>query len=63
LPGTLAPARALAGYGYLPAARADMLRRLGRYDEARTAYEEAPMLTENVVERRFLADRLSSLRS
>jgi len=51
----------LAGYGYLAAARADFLRRLGRTDEARTAYEEALLLTENDVERRFLADRLESL--
>jgi RNA polymerase sigma-70 factor (ECF subfamily) len=48
----------LAGYGYLPAARADFLRRLGRIDEARLAYEEALLLTENVVEREFLARRL-----
>jgi RNA polymerase sigma factor (sigma-70 family) len=48
----------LAGYGYLPAARADFLRRLGRIDEARTAYEEALLLTENAVEREFLANRL-----
>src|SRR5688572_5406740 len=37
----------LAGYGYLPAARADFLRRLGRVDEARQAYAEALLLTEN----------------
>ena len=48
----------LAGYGYLPAARADFLRRLGRVDEARDAYEEALLLTENAVERQFLAGRL-----
>lgn len=52
---------ALATYGYLPAARADFLRRLGREDEARTSYEEALLLTENAVERRFLAERLSGL--
>jgi RNA polymerase sigma factor (sigma-70 family) len=51
----------LAAYGYLPAARADFLRRLGRQDEARAAYEEALLLTENSVERRFLAERLSAL--
>jgi RNA polymerase sigma-70 factor (ECF subfamily) len=51
----------LAGYGYLAAARADFLRRLGRTDEARTAYEEALLLTENDVERRFLAERLESI--
>jgi RNA polymerase sigma-70 factor (ECF subfamily) len=52
---------ALAGYGYLQAARADLLRRLGRGDEARVAYEEALLLTENAVERRFLSERLSAL--
>jgi RNA polymerase sigma-70 factor (ECF subfamily) len=48
----------LATYGYLPAARADMLRRLGRVDEARQAYAEALLLTENTVERAFLEGRL-----
>jgi RNA polymerase sigma-70 factor (ECF subfamily) len=51
----------LASYPYLPAARADFLRRLGRTDEARTAYEEALLLTENEVERAFLAGRLAAL--
>lgn len=52
---------ALAGYAYLPAARADLLRRLGRATEARTAYEEALLLTENAVEQRFLVGRLADL--
>ncbi|MCH5675865.1 RNA polymerase sigma factor [Streptomyces gilvus] len=51
----------LSTYGYLAAARADFLRRLGRHDDARTAYEEALMLTENAVERRFLASRIEEL--
>ncbi len=51
----------LAGYGYLSSARADFLRRLGRTDEARQAYEEALLLTENAVERDFLAGRLKDL--
>jgi len=51
----------LARYGYLAAARADFLRRLGRADEARLAYEEALLLTENEVERRFLEGRLAAL--
>jgi len=57
----LAGDRQLAGYGYLPAARADFLRRLGRVDEARTAYAEALALTDNTVEREFLAARLAGL--
>jgi RNA polymerase sigma factor (sigma-70 family) len=51
----------LAGYGYLPAARADFLHRLGRDDEARLAYEEALLLTANEVERAFLSGRLQAL--
>ena len=50
----------LAGYHYLPAARADQLRRLDRTDEARQAYEEALLLTENAVERAFLESRLAA---
>jgi RNA polymerase sigma-70 factor (ECF subfamily) len=53
----------LAGYSYLPASRADFLRRLGRNDEARLAYQEALMLSENAVERDFLERRLSQLES
>ncbi len=51
----------LAGYSYLAASRADFLRRLGRITEARLAYEEACMLSENAVERDFLTDRLRQL--
>jgi RNA polymerase sigma factor (sigma-70 family) len=51
----------LAGYSYLASARADFLGRLGRTDEARTAYSEALMLTENAIEREFLARRLGEL--
>ena len=53
----------LAGYGYLPAARAAFLAELGRVDEARQAYQEAILLTENAVEREFLAGRLAELES
>jgi RNA polymerase sigma-70 factor (ECF subfamily) len=51
----------LATYGYLAATRADFLRRLGRVDDARLAYEEALALTDNEVERRFLEGRLAEL--
>ncbi len=51
----------LATYPYLASSRADCLRRLGRLDEARTAYDEALLLTGNEVERRFLAGRLAEL--
>ena len=51
----------LATYSYLASARADFLRRLGRTREARDAYEEALLLSENAVERTFLADRLGQV--
>lgn len=44
----------LATYPYLGVARADLLRRLGRFEQARAAYEEALLFTENEVERAFL---------
>ena len=51
----------LAGYAYLPAARADALRRLGRDAQARDAYQEALLLTDNDVERSYLSGRLAAL--
>jgi RNA polymerase sigma factor (sigma-70 family) len=55
---------ALATYGgYLSAARADFLLRLGRCEEAMEAYEEALALTDNQVEREFLATRVDEARS
>jgi RNA polymerase sigma-70 factor, ECF subfamily len=49
----------LAGYHLLPATRADLLRRLGRRDEAAVAYREALELAPTEPERRYLARRLS----
>ena len=49
---------ALVAYPYYAAARADFLRRLGHAAPARTAYEEALLLTANDVERAFLERRL-----
>jgi RNA polymerase sigma factor (sigma-70 family) len=51
----------LAGYSYLAAARAEFLARLGRTRDARTAYEEALLLTENTIERDYLIHRLDQL--
>jgi RNA polymerase sigma factor (sigma-70 family) len=51
----------LAGYSYLAAARAEFLARLGCTHDARTAYEEALLLTENTVERDYLTHRLDQL--
>ena len=51
----------LTGYRYLPAAKADLLRRLGRRAEAAQAYREALELTSNETERDFLAGRLAEV--
>jgi RNA polymerase sigma-70 factor (ECF subfamily) len=51
----------LAGYRYLPATRADLLRRLERYADAAAAYRQAIALTDNEAERRFLTTRLAEV--
>ncbi|HEY7487780.1 MAG TPA: RNA polymerase sigma factor [Streptosporangiaceae bacterium] len=48
-------------YHLLHAARADLLRRLGRTDEAAAAYRRAHELAANPADRRFLAGRLRDL--
>jgi RNA polymerase sigma-70 factor (ECF subfamily) len=50
---------ALAGYHLLPAARADLLRRLGRRAEAADAYREALDRCGTDAERRYLTRRLA----
>jgi RNA polymerase sigma-70 factor (ECF subfamily) len=54
----LAASGALAGYHLLPATRADLLRRLGRNDEAAHAYRSALTLAGTRAEQRYLARRL-----
>jgi RNA polymerase sigma-70 factor, ECF subfamily len=49
----------LAGYYLLPAARADLLRRLNRVDEAALAYREALELVSTEPERHYLTRRLT----
>jgi RNA polymerase sigma-70 factor (ECF subfamily) len=51
----------LGGYPYLQAARADLLRRLGRHGEAAAAYRAALGLTTNSAERDFLRRRLAAV--
>lgn len=51
----------LPGYHLLPAAKADLLRRLGRMAEAREAYRGALGLAKTVAERRFLEQRIAEM--
>ena len=51
----------LDGYQYFHSTRADLLRRLGRTDEARVEYERALELTHTEPERRFLRRRAAEV--
>lgn len=51
----------LEGYHLLPAAQADLLRRLGRTDAAAARYRAAIALARTTPERRFLERRLTEL--
>jgi RNA polymerase sigma-70 factor (ECF subfamily) len=52
----------LADYQFAHSARGELLRRLGRKDEARAAYERALALTNQEPERRFLRRRVAEIR-
>jgi RNA polymerase sigma factor (sigma-70 family) len=47
----------LKQYHLLPAVRADLLRKLGRHDEAASEFARAASLTRNLAERNLLLDR------
>jgi len=51
----------LGDYRYLHSTRAEILRRLGRVDEARAAYRRALELVHDEPERRLFERRLSDL--
>ena len=51
----------LAAYRFAHAARADLLRRKGRKEDARATYQRALELTSQSAERRFLQRRLAQL--
>lgn len=51
----------LAGYHLLPAARADLLRRLGRLDEAAESYRAALAIAPSDADRRYLTRRLDEV--
>lgn len=57
----LAEREDVAEFHLLPAARADLLRRLGKTAEAAGAYRRALSLVTNDIERRFLLRRLAAL--
>ena len=57
----LAAGGELDAYPYLHAARADLLRRLGRWSEADAAYRRALDLTTNGTERAFIEGRISEI--
>ncbi len=56
----LAAAGALPSYPYLPAARGDLLERLGRREEARTEFARAAALTGNARERDLFLARAAT---
>jgi RNA polymerase sigma-70 factor (ECF subfamily) len=53
---------ALEGYHAWHATRADLLRRLGRSQDARAAYDAAILATENLAERAYLTRRRDELK-
>jgi RNA polymerase sigma-70 factor, ECF subfamily len=57
----LADREGIRGYHLLHAARADLLRRAGRLEEARAAYAQALSLVSNEAERRYLGRRLAEV--
>jgi RNA polymerase sigma-70 factor (ECF subfamily) len=61
LADTLEASGQLAGYYLLPATRADLLRRLGRFSEAEAAYRQALDLARSEPERRYLDRRLAEV--
>jgi RNA polymerase sigma factor (sigma-70 family) len=49
--------QSLKAYHLLPSVRGDLLRKLGRFDEARAEFERAATLTRNARERELVLDR------
>ena len=52
--------RALKTYHLLPSVRGDLLRKLGRFEEAVVEFERAASLTQNERERKLLLDRAAA---
>jgi len=51
---------ALKNYHLLPSVRGDLLKKLGRLEEARAEFERAAVLTRNARERKLLLDRAAA---
>jgi RNA polymerase sigma factor (sigma-70 family) len=60
---TLTAERSLQNYHLLPSVRGDLLKKLNRFDEARTEFERAASLTQNARERTLLLNRAQSCRT
>ena len=54
--------RALQGYHLFPSVRGDLLKKLGRFDEARVEFERAASITQNARERNLLLERARACR-
>ena len=54
-------ARKLENYSLFHASRADLLRRLNRFDEATIAYTRALQITTNHIEQQYLRKRLGEV--
>jgi predicted RNA polymerase sigma factor len=50
----------LGGYHLLPSVRGDLLKKLGRFDEAHSEFKRAASLTRNSRERELLLDRAAA---
>jgi RNA polymerase sigma-70 factor (ECF subfamily) len=59
----LAATGALEGYHLLPATRADLLRRLSRFEEAAAEYRSALALATSEPEKAYLTSRLTEVQS
>ena len=57
---TLTSEPSLKSYHLLPAVRADLLKKLGRLDEARAEFARAASLAQNARERTLLLSRAQS---
>ena len=51
----------LSSYSFAHAARGELLRRLGRFGEARLAYQSALERSQQASERRFIAERMEAI--